>query len=108
MNDLFGEVPSRVIEHDYSKRARRSDPATSHAAAAKLGEFAHAHHAKILGTLMTQGPGTIYEIGKRIGIDHVAVARRMSELAAKRVVRPSGSQRRGPSGRMCSEWEAIK
>lgn len=92
---------------DFEKRARRADPVTSHLAAAEVVHFAHAHHAKIVGSLITQGAGTIYEIGERIGLDHVAVARRMPELEALNVARPSGATKTGPTGRQCRVWEAC-
>lgn len=93
---------------DFTKRARSDDPVTSHQAAARLAEFAGDHHAKILGSLLTQGDGTIYELAERTGLDHVAVARRMSELEALQVARPKpGVKRASPTGRPCRVWEAC-
>ena len=93
---------------DFSGRARRDDPATSHAAARRVGEFGHVHHAVILTALEARGPATIYELAERTGLDHVAVARRMSELAGGvpgtgRVHR-TGETRPGPTGRQCDVW----
>lgn len=92
---------------DFSLRARRDDPVTSHEAAARVVEFGHAHQAVILGSLISQGAGTIYELADRTGLDHVAVARRMSELEALHVARPSGEKRLSPTGRSCRVWEAC-
>ena len=92
---------------DFSKRARRRDPDTSKLAAARLGEFAHDHHAKILGSLVTQGKGTIYEIAARTGLDHVAVARRLPELEALMVAQPTKETKPSPKGRACRVWEAC-
>jgi predicted ArsR family transcriptional regulator len=91
---------------DFTMRARKSDPQTSHDAAGRAGEFAGQHHAIILGDLMTRGPGTIHELAERTGLDHVAVARRMSELETLRTVETTGETRPGPSGRHCREWRA--
>lgn len=57
-------------------RARRSDPATSHAAAARAANFAASHEGKILAAL-EQGPATFKEIASRTGLDPHAVARRL-------------------------------
>jgi predicted ArsR family transcriptional regulator len=92
---------------DFTKRVRRRDPATSRAAAARAGEFGGDHHAKIMGSLMTQGAGTIYELAERTRLNHVAVARRMSELEELGVARPRQEMRPSPSGRACRVWEAC-
>lgn len=72
-------------------RARRRDPETSHAAAKRAGSFAANHRERIKAAL-AQGPGNIYEIGARCGLDHVAVARRMPELFAAGVAIPEGKR----------------
>ncbi len=95
------------LAFDFTKRVRRRDPATSRAAAARAGEFGSDHHAKIIGSLLTQGPATIYELADRTKLDHVAVARRMSELEKLGVARPTQDMRASPSGRACRVWEAC-
>jgi predicted ArsR family transcriptional regulator len=95
------------LDLDFFKRARRSDPETSKAAAARVAEFEHAHHAVIVGSLLTQGPGTIHEIAARTGLDHVAIARRLPELEQLRVARPTAETRPSPKGRACRVWEAC-
>lgn len=95
-----------------STRARRDDPETSHEAARAAVTVAGDHMAKILGSLITQGRGTIYEVAERLGLTHVQVARRMPELEERQVARPAmenGSPltRLSPSGRPCRVWEAI-
>ena len=92
---------------DFTQRARRDDPVTSHQAAARVVEFAHAHQAVIVGSLMSQGSGTIYEIAARTGLDHVQVARRMAELEALQVARPTAETKPSPKGRPCRVWEAC-
>lgn len=93
--DLFAPQPA----------ARRSDPATSHAAAASMGKAARDHHEAILGVLWR--PMTIYHIAKLTGLDHVQVARRMPELEQLGQVRPTGGTEAGPSGRQCRVWERV-
>jgi predicted ArsR family transcriptional regulator len=98
---------SAQLPIDFSKRARATDPATSHAAAARAGQFAGQHHAVILGDLVTRGPGTIHELAARTGLDHVAVARRMGELGKRGVIERTGTTRPSPSGRECDVWRAV-
>lgn len=86
-------------------RARIADPATSHAAAATAIAFISDHHTKIIATLEDDGPGTIYEIEAKTGIDHVAVARRMKELERQQLVVRTGATRPSPLGRQCTVWE---
>lgn len=83
--------------------ARRTDPSTSHKAAATVGKFAGEHHALILEALRCHGAMTIYGIAGRTHLDHVAVARRMKELEGTHQVIVVG-EKRGPSGRMCRVW----
>lgn len=92
---------------DFTRRARRRDPETSKAAAARAGEFGSDHHRKIVGSLMTQGPATIYELAERTKLDHVAIARRLPELEKLGVARPTQNMRASPSGRACRVWEAC-
>lgn len=99
--------PQLDLDFQASQRARRSDPETSHAAARAAVGLAADHHAKILGSLITQGAGTIYELAERICLDHVAVARRLPELEARQVARPTQVTRQGPTGRQCRVWEAC-
>lgn len=96
-----------MADLDFAKRARAGDPLTSHLAAEQASAFAAAHQAKILGALLTQGPGTIYDIAERTGLDSVAVARRMAELEALKTARPTGLTKAGPTGRQCRVWAAT-
>ena len=97
---------SAQLAIDFEKRARRDDPETSHAAARRVSEFASEHHAKIQGSLMQQGPGTIYELAERTGLDHVAVARRLPELEELGTAEPTDETRPSPKGRACRVWRA--
>lgn len=97
-----------MTQPDLFARARADDPDTSKAAALAAAEFAGDHRAKILGSLLTQGEGTCYEIAARTGLDHVAVARRLPELEERGVAKPTDATRKGPTGRSCRVWEAKK
>ncbi len=86
-------------------RARRADPVTSQESASRAREFA-AGHAEKIRTALLMGDATIYELAKRTGIDHVATARRLSEME-NRLAEPTGETRPGPTGRQCRVWRAI-
>jgi predicted ArsR family transcriptional regulator len=85
--------------------ARKSDPETSHAAAASMYEAHKDHHYWILASLWR--PMTIYELAKLTGLTHVQVARRMPELEQMGKARATGETRTGDSGRECRLWERI-
>lgn len=70
-------------------RARASDPATSHAAAARAVRFAGSHSARILAVLKECGPYTADNLAQATGLTVVQVDRRMSELRAKGLTRVS-------------------
>jgi hypothetical protein len=92
---------------DFSKRARRADPQTSHDAAASAGEFAHGHYALILGSLGLHGEQTIYQLAEHTGLSHVQVARRLPEMAdaVPAMAKRTNRTRPSPSGRDCTVWE---
>lgn len=77
--------------------ARRRDPETSKAAALKAANFAAVHRARILAVL--ERPGTIYDLAERCGLDRVAIARRLPELARDGLVEPTVARRDG-----CRVW----
>lgn len=69
-------------------RSRRSDPATSQRAAAKVDRFAGGHFAKILSALRCLEDANYREIASEAGLEPVAVARRMREIEqAGKIVR---------------------
>jgi hypothetical protein len=80
--------------------ARRRDPSTSKDAARKATTFANHHRDRIHAALAT--PGNIYEIAKRSGLDHVAVARRLPELMKMGLAEPTEERREG-----CRVWRRI-
>lgn len=95
-----------AIDFDALPRARTSDPPTSHAAARSAAPFAPEHRTRIYDALTR--PMTCYEIGAVVGLDHVAVARRMKELVDANKVRDSESVRPGPNGRACIVWQRVE
>lgn len=89
-------------------RARNRDPATSHAAAASMRACVGHQAGRILYALKHGGPGTCWDISARcVGLDHVAIARRLPELEQGGYARPTGEERPGPNGRACRVWEAT-
>lgn len=89
------------------RRARSTDPQTSHEAAAAANELAQGHYALILGALGLHGAQTIYELADRTGLSAVQVARRLPEMAATApaMARRTTRTRPSPSGRGCTVWE---
>lgn len=86
------------IGFDLRPLARRRDPETSKGAAAKAASFA-SHHRDLIERALAQGNGTIYELGARIGLTHVQVARRMPELEQLSLAHPTNEKRGG-----CRVW----
>lgn len=87
--------------------ARRRDPSTSKAAAAKADEIRGDHHARILEALRAIGPAGKDRIGKRVGISGVAVARRLSELERLGLARPTGETEVSQAGRSERRWRVV-
>ena len=89
--DLFAPQP----------RARNSDPATSHkAAAAFRGKPCHSHYVAIMGALWR--PMSAREIAKCTGMTMEQVCRRLPELQQRGEVAPTGEERDG-----CRVWTKI-
>lgn len=92
---------------DFMKRARGSDPETSHQAAARVIDFAHGHYALILGSLKVHGDQTIHELEATTRLDHHAVARRTAELHDANRIEPTGETKPSPHGRRCRVWKLL-
>ena len=87
--------------------ARRSDPETSHQAAAKV--MTEAIAAIILAILRhAKGGLTATEISELTGIERDTVSPRLPELVRAKLIRDSGRKRK-PSGRNRKQivWEAV-
>ena len=61
-------------------RARRTDPESSHIAAANAAQFAGTHAQRILAALDVISTGTAHEIAEAAGLTVVQVDRRLCEL----------------------------
>lgn len=112
-NDLFGPSPT----YSPARLARRTDPATSHAAAARVAEFDANHHDLILAALKKHRAGlTVHEIASLCRLDAHQVGKRMKELETDHEVEqaltrgPNGYSpmtRTGPSGRAARVWKVV-
>lgn len=89
-------------------RARRTDPRTSHVAAAMARKPAKRTRVRVWGALVDYGPMTIHEIAKRSGVDHVECARRLADLEHEGMAAPTKRVRPSPAGRPCRVWQACK
>jgi predicted ArsR family transcriptional regulator len=83
--------------------ARRTDPATSKAAAASVKTFAGEHHAAILEAL-SHGPAGASGIAARCGLLGHQVNKRLTELAKAGRIVATGRLVASASGRGEREW----
>jgi predicted ArsR family transcriptional regulator len=83
---------------------RRTDPATSQAAAATVKTFAGEHHAAILEAL-AHGPAGASGIAVRCGLSGHQVNKRLGELAKAGRIVETGRLVRSGSGRGEREWQ---
>jgi predicted ArsR family transcriptional regulator len=90
--------------------SRRSDPATSYAAASLFELAASEHQRLILAHLRRIYPhgATLDEIADATPLDKWAVGRRMKELEQKKLAQPSGEVRALKSGRMGRVWRYVR
>jgi hypothetical protein len=86
---------------------RRTDPATSKAAARKARSFLGRHERLILQALAA-GPGTKDEIAARCGLSEQMVIRRRAALLRSGLVVLTGERRRTPSGNMAEVWRRVQ
>jgi predicted ArsR family transcriptional regulator len=90
---------------DYEKAARRHDPATSKEAAQRAHDLAARHHAAIMGALnASAAPLAAEQIGDKIGIDHVAVNRRLTELERAEMIERTHERHKNRSGRSAVKY----
>ena len=61
-------------------RSRRTDPETSHKAAARASQFATSHAGRILLALQLHGPRSAHGLSLVIGLSVVQIDRRLPEL----------------------------
>ena len=87
-------------------RARKTDPPTSHAAAAVLKEFTSEQHAAILKALAA-GPAGASRIAERCGLSPHQVGKRLHELEAAGRIVLTGKTVASASGRGEREWRCV-
>lgn len=94
-----------LFDHAY---ARRSDPETSHAAAALTD--ANKLEALVCATLASYGPLTAHEIADKTGVPLVSISPRMKPLASQgRIVRTNIRRLTRPNGKATATvWEIAK
>lgn len=97
--DVVGRVADMPL---FAPPARRTDPPTSRAAAAKAVAFKGDHARRIVEALAA-GPAGKTEIGRRCGLTEQQVARRMHELRRAGLVERTGRDVESASG--CGEDE---
>lgn len=112
--DIFGEAPQRparapaqIVTVRAYQRARRSDPSTSHDAAAEAEQLAASHKRRILACLRRYGPMGKDAIARRCRISGVAVARRTVELQRKGRIAPTGLTVQSDAGRPERQWKVL-
>ena len=96
------------IAIDWEANARQTDPWTSHAAAARVREFASGHIAIILDCLERHGPQTADEIASRVGLLSHQVNKRLSDCQKRELAEPTGICRLSASGRPERVWQCVK
>jgi len=89
-------------------RARTSDVATSHAAAASMRSVAKSQHAAIVWCLEGHGPLTYWQIAQHLGWEPVKVARRLAELRELGQVERLPETRDTPTGRQAHLHKAVR
>ncbi len=85
-------------------RARRSDPATSHQAAASAKDLANQHATQILDAL-DAGPAGVDRIAALTRLTCYAVSKRMVELQRAGAIKLTGKTVLSTAGRAQREWE---
>lgn len=102
MSDYYPEPPlfsaSRMEFRDPKVLARATDPATSHAAAAKATTFKGEHRRRILESLAA-GPAGQSEIARRTGLTIAAVSKRLGEMRRDGDIERCGECRSASGGR---------
>lgn len=97
---IFDDLPFFRAE---PPRARRVDPATSHAAAASAKQLQADHHCLILGALK-RGPAGVDRIAAITRLVNHAVGRRMNELQRNGAIELTGETVKSTAGRDQREW----
>jgi predicted Rossmann fold nucleotide-binding protein DprA/Smf involved in DNA uptake len=106
VSDYFSENV-RAIELDMPLfKARKSDPPTSHAAAALVKEFTSEQHMAILKALAA-GPAGASRIAERCGLNPHQVGKRLKELEVAGRITLTGRTVASASRRGEREWRCV-
>lgn len=95
------------MEFQPSRLARKTDPSTSHEAAARVKEFGKSHHQLILSALRRFTKAGAEQIAAVTKLDAYSVRKRTSELCKLGLIRTTGDTRKTASGRPERVWEAV-
>lgn len=98
--DLTGQSPQRY---------RTSDPETSRMAATETEPFVGGHQEDILKQLRaSKVPLAAEQIGDALGLSHVQVCRRISELIDAGLIEPADKLHKNRSRRMAQRYQARR
>lgn len=93
---------------DEPPRARSTDPATSHQAAASAKELQAKHHREILRALELYGPSGKDRIAALTRLTGVQVCRRLVELERAGSIEATGKKVHSTAGRAEREWKVRR
>lgn len=96
-----------MTDLDVAANVRAADPLTSYQAAAAAREFAGKHADMIHAALCKYGPASKDEIGARLNMDGVAVARRLADLQKRGLAVPTDETRKSRAGRSERVWRVV-
>jgi predicted ArsR family transcriptional regulator len=96
-----------MSDHEYGANVRADDPWTSFAAARAAAGFADSQCGRILCALTQHGPQSKDQLAARLGLDGVAVARRLSDLQRRGKAEPTEDKRKSGAGRWERVWRAV-
>lgn len=89
-------------------RARRTDPQTSHDAAAAMRRAATAQASKVFAALKKMQKAGAEQIGLLCTMPAYTVRKRLPELQDAGLVSPTGQRRQTMSGRSERIWSVIR
>jgi len=87
-------------------RARKTDPETSHEAAASVK--VPPLERKILSAITALGDATSLEVSDYLGIPRVTISPRFKPMGRKGLIRRTGETRFSDTGRRSEVWEASR
>ena len=102
------QVNQAALPFDAHTKARTTDPATSHAAAAAARGLAADHQRTILEVMRCGDDWTADEIAVHCGLDRHQIGRRLGELERAKLVRKTGNTRRTARGRAAGCYAIVR